>query len=95
VLQAFTLALAFAGIAAINDVLPVPLSICRLPYSFGCLLSLRLSMVAIDPAVDGWLVTPLLSCCGGGLYWILGRFGTLSILAFMSRLVVDVTRSLA
>jgi hypothetical protein len=31
-LQAFTLALAFASIAAIDDVLPAPLSICRLSH---------------------------------------------------------------
>jgi hypothetical protein len=48
----------FTGITAIDDVfLPVPLFICRLPYSFCCLPLLWLSMVfAIAPAVNGLLL---------------------------------------
>jgi hypothetical protein len=45
------------------DVLPAPLStLVDLPFSFGCLPLLRLSMVlTIAPAVNGVFVTPLLS----------------------------------
>jgi hypothetical protein len=46
-LQAFTLALAFAGTAVIDGVLPAPLLICRLT---------SLLVFAIDPAVDGLLL---------------------------------------
>jgi hypothetical protein len=50
-----TLALALAGTAAIDGVLPAPLSIFRLPFS-----------VVSHRSGCRWLVTPLLLCCDGG-----------------------------
>jgi hypothetical protein len=82
------LLLACAGIAAIDNVLPARLSICRLTL---------LLLFAIDPAVDG-SVTPLsclFSCRDDALYWAVALTSTLNALADSDTLVVDVTRSLA
>jgi hypothetical protein len=95
-MQAFLLALAFAGILA-DVFLPVPLSMFRLPFSVcyrsGC----------YAPAVDGVVVTPLLSsinrglvchchwlsrcfrlfsCHDGALYWTLSVLSTPWLIPF-------------